>query len=178
MKRKPLLFIAFALILASLLLTVGCNGKLNMVTGRWKFLTTGDENGNNQQQSQLPIVMAFDVYPDGRVDIVLGDTESEFGRYTMDRDLFTFVGSDKEAPMNESGSFVINANATTDPSTGNSVTTITLYLDDQPESVVLQKVGDYAALVAYKKAQASAARASAAAAATLAPMASAKPTAS
>jgi hypothetical protein len=96
----------------------------------------------------------------------------------MDRDLFTFEGSDKTDPMNESGSFVINANATTDPSTGNSITTITLYLDNEPESIVLQKVGDYAALTAYKKAQASAARASAAAAATLAPTASAEPTAS
>jgi hypothetical protein len=171
MKRRILPIIFITLFLASVLLAGGCNGKLNMVTGCWKLISTGDENGNNQHDASggLPISMYYNIYPDGKVYMFIIDTEEYYGTYKMDRDTFTFTSDDGKT--NESGSFKIDYTAT-DTNTGNLAPTMMLILDNEPVSVVLQKAMDYKGLLAYKKSLASASPAPAAPAATPAPSAS------
>jgi hypothetical protein len=158
MKKRIFTIVAVMLLLISMLIASGCSGKINMLTGRWKMATYGDENGENQQQYFLPVTV--DIYPDGRVDLL----DQSFGKWTMDRDTFTFVSDD--GTMKETGSFKIDYTAT--DSTGAATPTLTIFMDDQPVSYIFTKQTDLAGLLAYKKASASAAAASAAAAAAAA----------
>lgn len=155
MRRKILPIALIALLLASALLVGSCSGKLDMVTGCWKLVSTGDENGNNQHDASggLPISMYYNIYPDGNVYMFILDSEELYGTYKMDRDTFEFKSEDGKG--DESGSFTIDY-STTDEDTGNLSPTMTLYLDSQPISVVLRKMMDYKGLQQYKKAKASA----------------------
>jgi hypothetical protein len=157
MRKRIFLIVAAALTLTALLLAGGCNGKVNMVSGSWKLLTTGDETMSNQQEYGMPFSIIYDVYPDGRVCMLIGGSESYVGKYTMDRDTFKFAGEDGEE--NYSGSFVVDMNAT-DQNTGESIVTLTIVLDDKPVSVVLQKVMDYSGMIKYLKSQTTAPAAS------------------
>jgi hypothetical protein len=157
MKRRIFAIVVVALILAAALLAGGCSGQMNMITGRWKLMTSGDANAQNQQQYPLPV--SVDIYPNGRVNML----ESPFGKYTMSGDTFTFVSDD--GTMKESGSFTIDS--TKDESTGNTVPQLTIFLDSNPVSYVFQKQADLGPLESYLR---SAAAASKAPAATAAPV--------
>ena len=110
MRKKVLMIFLAAATLIFILLASGCSGKVNMVTGCWQFMSTGDEAGDNQQQSGLPFTMYYDVYPDGHVSLLMGGQEMTYGKYTMDRDTFTFKSDDGTEKY--SGSFSVNMNAT------------------------------------------------------------------
>lgn len=145
--RKRILTIALiALILMSVVLLGGCNGKLNMLTGRWKLATVGDGSGANQEQYPLPVII--DIYPDGRIDML----DTPFGKWTMDRDTYTFVSDD--GTLNSAGSFKIEY--VPDQNTGNNVPTLTVLDDTNTASYILTKQADLGPLQSYKRAQASA----------------------
>jgi hypothetical protein len=149
--RKRILPIALiALLLSSALLTGSCSGKLDMVTGCWKLVSTGDENGNNQQDASggLPISMYYNIYPDGKVYMFILDTEEFYGTFKMDRDTFEFKSVDGKG--DESGSFTIDYSVV-DEDTGRLSPRMTIFLDSEPMSVVLRKVMDYKNLLKYKK---------------------------
>jgi hypothetical protein len=148
MRRKISIFLVFILLIACMLAASGCSGKLNMLTGQWRLVTAGDGYGNNQQAYPLPVTI--DIYPDGRVDML----ESRIGTWTMDRDSFSFVGSDVFADQNYTGTFKIDTTTNAD---GNKVLALTIFLGDRPESYVLQKLADYAQMLALSKAQQTAA---------------------
>jgi hypothetical protein len=157
MRKKWLSLFTVVLIVVSVLLAGGCNGKINMVSGCWQLISTGDENGNNQQdssQSGLPFTYYYDVYPDGHISILFAGEEMAYGRYTMDRDTFTFVSDD--GTEKHSGQFTIDLNATdesTGESAGQSMIKLTIILGDQPVSAVLKKIMTYSDMVSYLKSQ-------------------------
>jgi hypothetical protein len=144
MKRRTSIFLAIVLLLSCILLAAGCSGKLDMLTGRWRLVTAGDGYGNNQQDYPLPVTI--DIYPDGRVDM-LG---SPIGTWTMDRDSFSFAGTDVFKDQAYSGTFKIDSTKNAD---GNTVLQLTIFLSDKPESYVMQKLADYAGLLAIKKSE-------------------------
>lgn len=149
MKRFTTLLLA-VLLLLTVLLAGGCSGKMNLLTGRWKLVTQGDAYGGNQQQPSLPIAVWIDIYPDGTIDLF----DDPFGKWTMDRDTFTFKSDDGE--IDTYGSFQLGT--TTDEQTGANVPTLTVYTqDDNPVSYVLQKVANLGPLESMKRSTATAA---------------------
>lgn len=143
MKKRITTIVLVLLILFTMLASFGCNGRMNMLMGRWKLATAGDENGGNQQQYPLPVII--DIYPDHTIDML----DSPFGTWTLDRDIFTFKSDD--GTINTSGSYTLTYPQ--DQSTGNTVPTLTIFMDDQPVTYVLQKQADLGPLMSYKRSQ-------------------------
>lgn len=148
MRKRIFALFAVVLVIAAAMLAGGCGGRTSMVAGAWQVVSTGDETGQNQQQTGMPFTIYYDVYPDGHVKYLFGGDEMAYGKYTMDRDTFTFASDDGKESY--SGQFVIN-NQATDQSTGESYTQLTIYLDNVKKSVVMKKVMDYSGLVKYLK---------------------------
>lgn len=145
--KKALTFLMAALLLASLLLLGGCGGgKIKMLTGRWKLESVGSGSGADQQAYPLPVVV--DIYPEGTIDLL----ESPFGKWTMDRDTFTFKSDDGEMEM--TGGFRIDF--VEDSSTGGTIPQLTVLPDDQDVSYILKKVSDLGPLESAKRAKAAA----------------------
>lgn len=142
--KRFVMIAAVVLLLASLLLVGGCGGgKMNMLTGRWKLATVGNGSGGQQQQYPLPVVV--DIYPNGTIDLL----DSPFGKWTMDRDTFTFTSDDGTITM--SGGFKIDF--TEDSETGGSIPTLTVMPDTEDVSYVLTKVSDLGPLESAKRAK-------------------------
>jgi hypothetical protein len=159
--KRILAIAAVALMLATLLLAGGCtSGKMNMLMGRWKLETAGDGSGANQQQYPLPVVI--DIFPNGTIDML----EMPFGKWTMDRDTFTFKSDDGTIDM--AGGFKLEFIANQE--TGGTTPTLTVFPDTADVSYVLKKTADLGPLESLKRANAAA---SAAAVQTPAPTASA-----
>lgn len=145
--KKIVTILVAAVLLASMLMLGGCGGgKLKMVTGRWKLATVGSGNGGNQQQYYLPL--SVDIYPNGTLNMF----DDPFGKWTMDRDTFTFKSDDGE--MNVTGSFKIDF--VEDESTGSTIPQLTVYPDDVDASYVLTKVADLGPLESALRASAAA----------------------
>lgn len=152
--RKRILTIAVAaLLIAAALLASGCNGTLNMLMGRWKLVTVGDQYGSNQQSYPLPVVL--DINPDHTIKMF----DSTFGTWTMDRNTYTFKSDDGKA--DQQGSFVLKYVDQQDSTTGETrkVPQLTIYPESMGESYVLEKMADWGPLQSYLRASASAAAA-------------------
>lgn len=147
MRRRILAILIAALIVISVIFIGGCSGKVNMLTGRWKLATIGDSSGANQSEYPLPVII--DIYPNGTIDML----EMPFGKWTMDRDTFTFKSND--GSIDTSGSFKIEYVA--DQESGGSVLTLTVLDDVLSASYILKKQADLKTLESYKRAKASAA---------------------
>jgi hypothetical protein len=162
MKKRIIIIALAALVIASALLASGCNGTLNMLMGRWKLVTVGDQYGANQQEYPLPI--SVDIYPDHTIKMF----DEPFGKWTMDRNTYTFKQTDGK--MDISGSFLleyVTSTSSTDGSTS-TVPQLTVYVDGQAVSYILQKTADLGPLQSYLRAQASASAAAAVATPALA----------
>ncbi len=145
--KKIVTILVVVVLLASMLLLGGCGGgKLKMVTGRWKLATVGAGNGGNQQEYYLPL--SVDIYPNGTLNMF----DEPFGKWTMDRDTFTFKSDDGQ--MNVTGSFKIDFKQ--DESTGNTIPQLTVFPDDVDASYVLTKVADLGPLESALRASAAA----------------------
>jgi hypothetical protein len=153
MKKRITTFAAILLVLATVVFAGACSGKMNMLMGRWKLSTEGDQYGQNQQSYPLPVVI--DIYPNGTINLL----ETSFGKWTMDRDTYTFKSDD--GSIKTSGSFKLEY--ITDQNSGGTVPTLTVFMDDQPVSYVLQKQADLGTLESANRAK------TAAPVATLAP---------
>ncbi len=150
MKRKTVFFVSLAVMLVLFSALAGCSGRTNMLMGRWQLATYGDENGQNQNEYPLPV--AIDIYPDGHIDLL----ESPLGTYTMNRDTFTFKSDD--GTMDYSGSYLLDYSSQTP--------TLTIFMDTEPTSYVLEKKMDLSDLESAKASAAAATPSPAAAAAT------------
>lgn len=163
MRKRILVIAVAALLISAALLASGCNGTMNMLMGRWKLVTVGDQYGANQQSYPLPVQL--DISPDHTIKMY----DSVFGTWTMDRNTYTFKSDDGKA--DQQGSFVLNYVDQQDSNTGetNKVPQLTIYPEGIAESYVLQKQADWGPLQSYLRASASAAAASAAAASQATP---------
>lgn len=172
MKKRIIVIVLAALLLATVLLASGCNGTMNMLMGRWKLVSIGDQYGANQQQYPLPVVL--DIYPDHTIKML----DSPFGTWTMDRNTYTFKSDD--GTLEQSGSFILEYKEQQSSDGSGSTTKVpqlTVYADGKAESYILQKQADLGPLQSYLRAEASAAAASAAAAAQATPAPEASPAA-
>ena len=133
MKRKLFCILAFLMIFSIVLAGAGCGGgKMNMLMGRWKLSTYGSGSGSGQQS--YPIPFSIDLYPDGRVELL----DEQFGHWTMDRDTFTFKSDD--GTINMTGAFRLE------------YPKLTIYVDNEDTSYVLEKTTDLAPLISMEKA--------------------------
>lgn len=163
MRKRILIIAVAALLLSAAFLASGCNGTMNMLMGRWKLVTVGDQYGNKQQSYPLPVVL--DINPDHTIKMF----DSTFGTWTMDRNTYTFKSDDGKS--DQQGSFVLQYVDQQDSSTGETrkVPQLTIYPESLGQSYVLQKTADWGPLQSFLRASASAAAASAAAAAQATP---------
>ncbi len=145
--KKVVTILLVVMLLASMLLLGGCGGgKMKMITGRWKLATVGAGNGGNQQAYYIPVTV--DIFPDGTLKMF----DAPFGKWTMDRDTFTFTSED--GSMDLTGSFKIDY--VKNEESGSTIPQLTVFPDNEDASYVLNKIADLGPLESALRASAAA----------------------